>query len=298
MTTLRQLRYFTAAAQTGSATAAAAMLNVSQPSVSAAIRDLEATLGQPLFLRQQARGLELTPFGTAKVREARDILARMETMLETGAGAGHRRLVLGYFATLGPTWVPDMALHLGRALPDTAVELRECDLEAIARFLANGVIDCALGYDIGLPAGMHRIVLTEVTPHALLPPGHPLAAQDSVSLAELAECDYILIDLPLSRETLLVPFWQRGLSPRTRLKTASIEMARGMVAAGLGVSLLYTRPGAELSAGAQRVVFKPLRDDLPGHRLVFAHDAARRDDPAVAAAARAVGQHFGVAPVS
>ena len=109
MITLRQLRYFAAVAQTGSATRAAALLNVSQPSISAAIRDLEADFRQALFLRRQAQGLELTPFGAEKVREARDILALVDAMSHRDGNGPRRRLVLGYFATLGPTWVPDIA---------------------------------------------------------------------------------------------------------------------------------------------------------------------------------------------
>lgn len=103
MTTLRQLRYFAAVAQTGSATRAATLLNVSQPSISAAIRELEADFGQALFFRRQAQGLELTPFGTEKVREAREILARVEAMSHRDGKGPRNRLVLGYFATLGPT---------------------------------------------------------------------------------------------------------------------------------------------------------------------------------------------------
>ena len=167
MPTLRQLRYFAAVAQTGSATRAAALLNVSQPSISAAIRELEADLGRALFLRRQAQGLELTPFGAESAREAREILARVESMMNrTGTPL---RLALGYFATLGPTWVPGIAANLETSLPDMTLELQECDLEGIARFLANGVIDCALSYDVGLPPGTERTVLTEVRPHALLP---------------------------------------------------------------------------------------------------------------------------------
>lgn len=112
MPTLRQLRYFAAVAQTGSATRAAALLNVSQPSISAAIRELEADLGRALFLRRQAQGLELTPFGAESAREAREILARVETMMNrTGTPL---RLALGYFATLGPTWVPGIAAKILR----------------------------------------------------------------------------------------------------------------------------------------------------------------------------------------
>lgn len=290
MPTLRQLRYFAAVAQTGSATRAAALLNVSQPSISAAIRELEADLGRALFLRRQAQGLELTPFGAESAREAREILARVESMMNrTGTPL---RLALGYFATLGPTWVPGIAANLETSLPDMTLELQECDLEGIARFLANGVIDCALSYDVGLPPGTERTVLTEVRPHALLPRDHPLAMRDAVSLAELAECDFILIDLPLSREFLMVPFWQLGLSPRVRLKTRSIEMARRMVAVGLGVSLLVTPPGEGAAPPSSAIVHRPLLDAVPSQRLVLANTPASRPNPAVTAATEAIRQYF------
>lgn len=294
MTTLRQLRYFAAVAQTGSATRAAALLNVSQPSISAAIRELEADFGQALFFRRQAQGLELTPFGTEKVREAREILARVEAMSHRDGKGPRNRLVLGYFATLGPTWVPGIAAHLGARLPDTELDLRESDLEGIARFLAAGVIDCALSYDVGLPPGTDRAVLTELSPQAILPAGHPLAAREAVSLAELAACDFILIDLPLSREFLMVPFWQRGLSPRVRLKTRSIEMARRMVAAGLGVSLLVTPADGEDAAHNRLIVHRPLRDEMPSQRLVFAHVSAPPPNPALMAAAVAIRDYFAI----
>ena len=292
MTTLRQLRYFAAVAQTGSATRAAALLNVSQPSISAAIRELEADFRQALFFRRQAQGLELTPFGTEKVREAREILARVEAMAHRDGDGPRNRLALGYFVTLGPTFVPGIAAHLAAALPDTEVDLRECDLEGIARFLAAGIIDCALSYDVGLPSGTDRVALTELSPHALLPAGHPLAAREAVSLAELAECDFILIDLPLSREFLMVPFWPRGRSPRVRLKTRSIEIARRMVAAGLGVSLLVTPATGEDAAPNLSIVHKPLQDEVPSQRLVFARLAALPLNPALEAAAKAIRDYF------
>lgn len=292
MTTLRQLRYFTAVAQTGSATRAASLANVSQPSISAAIRELEAEFGQALFFRRQAQGLELTPFGAEKVGEAREILSRVEAMSRRGGKGPLGRLMLGYFATLGPTWVPGIAAHLNARLPDTELDLRELDLDGISRFLSAGVIDCALSYDVGLPPGSERAELAEIRPHALVPAVHPLAAQESVSLAEMAACDFILIDLPLSREFLMVPFWQRGLSPRVRLKTGSIEMARRMVAAGLGVALLVTPAGAENAGYDRSIVHKPLRDDMPSQRLVFARSPALPANPVLEAVAEAITDYF------
>ncbi len=288
-TSLRQLRYFAAVARTGSATRAAALLNVSQPSVSAAVRDLEETLGQPLFLRRPAQGLTLTPFGAEKARAAHDILSRVEALAETPDAPPRQRLQLGYFATLGPTWIPAIARHLATALPALDLGLHECDLDRIARDLASGVIDCAISYDIGLPPGTPRRVLAEVAAQALVPPDHPLATRARVDLAALATCDFILIDLPISREFLMVPFWQRGLSPRIRLRTASIDMARQMVAAGLGVSLLYTPPGPAAVGGA---VLRPLADPLPVQRLVLAHEERRAADPLIAATAGAIAACF------
>ena len=74
--TLKQLSYFLAAAEHQSTTAAAAALNVSQPSVSAAIAQLEAGLGGPLFTRHQGIGLSMTPMGRRAMKSARAILTQ------------------------------------------------------------------------------------------------------------------------------------------------------------------------------------------------------------------------------
>src|SRR5438552_13597925 len=73
--TLKQLAYFTAAAEEESVTGAARALNVSQPSISAAIAHLERVLGVQLFLRHHAQGLSLTAAGRTIFAEARNLLA-------------------------------------------------------------------------------------------------------------------------------------------------------------------------------------------------------------------------------
>jgi len=145
--------------------------------------------------------------------------------------------------------------------------------------LERGVIDLAIGYDLGLPAGAARSMLAEVRPHALLPPEHRLAAQETVALADLAREPFILVDLPVSRELLMAPFWERGLSPKVMLRTGSVEMVRSMVASGLSVSLLFTRPRSEVTPVGGSVLSRPLRDDVASQRLVAASMAVRGPRP-------------------
>ena len=271
MISFRHLHYFTAAAQSGSATRAARLLNVSQPSISSAIRELETQFGQKLFERRQARGLELTGFGAAKLAEARAILSRLDGF--SSGASPVPRLSLAYFATLGPSLLPPLLARLMREIPDLQVDLRESDLKALSRALENGTIDLAVTYDVGLPGDVTREVLGELMPHAVMSQDHPLAAQADVSLAELARCPFILIDLPLSREFLMVPFWQRGLSPKVVLRTGSVEMVRSMAANGLGVSMLFTRPRHDLADDGTKVACLPIRDETPRQQLVVASSA-------------------------
>jgi len=76
--TLAQLRYVVAVARYGSVTAAAAALNVSQPSISVAIDNVEDALGQKLFVRQRGSGVALTSFGRKAVAKARQVLGEAE----------------------------------------------------------------------------------------------------------------------------------------------------------------------------------------------------------------------------
>lgn len=296
MISFRQLHYFVAAAQAGSATRAAARLNVSQPSISAAIRELEAEFGQPLFERRQARGLELTRFGSGKLAEARAVLSRLEHFASVSGAGLPPRLGLAYFATLGPSSLPELLARLMRDIPDLQVDLRECDLEALSRALGKGIVDLAITYDVGLPSGVAREVLAELAPHAVLAPDHPLARQPDVSLAELAEYPFILVDLPLSREFLMVPFWQQGLSPNVVLRTVSVEMVRGMAANGLGVSMLFTRPRHDLAHDGKPVACRPIRDETPRQRLVAAYASTGPLTPTAQAALAVVRAHFADRP--
>jgi DNA-binding transcriptional LysR family regulator len=282
---LRQLSYFIATAECGSALRAANAVHVSQPSISNAIRDLEVTLGQPLFHRRYAKGMSLTPFGRRKLIEARHLIsdAQLFEADSTSDTDSTGNIAFGYFSTLGPSHVPALLRILGQQLPRLNIDLAECNLEEINSRLIDGRIEVALTYDVGLGNQVSKEVLAELNPYAVLPKNHDLARQKTVSLKDLAKQRFILVNLPVSREFLLAPFRQYGLDPEIIYEVKSIEMVRGMVANGLGVSLLTTRPEHNRTYDGLELVNRPIREAVVAQKLIAAYPASHPPGRTVAA---------------
>ena len=278
-TSLRQLTYFIAAAEHGSASRAAAAINVSQPSISTAIRDLEIVFGQPLFHRLYAKGLSLTPFGQRKLHEARSLIEDAKGF-EYGISYASSESILGavafgYFTALGPSHVPAILRYTRNRHPELTVDMSNCNLEQISERLRDGRMEMALTYDVGITGSITRETLAEFEPYAVVPEGHTLAKQDAISLADMAKEPFVLIDLPLSREFLLTPFWQHGLEPDVHHLVDSVEMVRAMVANGHGVSLLITRPHNTLEHNrahdGRPLISRPLKEKVARQKLIAAY---------------------------
>ncbi|MDR3097515.1 MAG: LysR family transcriptional regulator [Paraburkholderia sp.] len=270
---LRLLRYFVTAAEMGSTTAAAKQLNVSQPSISVAIRELEALFDAPLFMRGAGMRMTLTQFGHRKLDEARHLLASASAFAADDLSEDDRGVVqIGVFHTIASVYLPRVLKLVQARFPGLTVRFREGDLAQLDEWLHKRQIDLALMYDVGLPGDIDRECLAELKPYALLPGDSPLAKRRrAVSLHELAAQPFIQIDLPQSRDFLMAPFWQHGLSPDVRYRAASIELVRAMVASGLGVSLLITQ--SSTVAQTLLVVEKPIREATVIQPLVIARPA-------------------------
>ena len=290
---LRQLEYLVAAAQHGGAARAAQALHVSQPSISKAIGELEALWDERLFVRLHARGLELTAAGAARVRQARAVLRQAESLLAPRAVALEGRLRVGCLSTLGPRYLPDILSRLRTAHPAIEVELVEGDIESLTRQLERGSLDVALLYDLGLARGVRLEPVAELRPYALLPWGHALARQPRLRLAELAREPLILISLPHSRDYFLSLFRAAGVTPRIAHESPSMEMVRTLVANGLGVSLLTTRPARDTGYDGKRIACRALLGPLQAQSVVLAYPADEDQQPALAQAlAQAVRASF------
>ncbi len=277
--TLRQLTYFVAAADHGSVAKAARALNVSQPSVSMAIAKLESLFGVQLFLRHHAHGVSTTPAGRPLLAEARSVLAHAGELAESarGLGAGVTgRLDVGCYLTLAPFFMPRIVAGFIKAHPDVAIALHEGHQDELLDGMAAGRHTVALIYDVDLPGHVEVEALVDLPPYALLPAGHALAASPTAALADLVREPLVLLDVPPGREYFTSLFTRAGLEPDIRFRSASIETVRGMVASGLGVSLLVTRPAGDLAYDGQGVACRPLSDPVePGH-IVLARLAQAR----------------------
>ncbi len=295
-TTLRQLSYFIAAAEHGSASQAATAINISQPSVSTAIRDLELVFGQPLFHRLYAKGLSLTPFGQRKLLEARRLVEDaqgFEHGADSDLGADlHGAVAFGYFTALGPSHIPALLRYAGARHPHLNIDLANCNLEQISERLRNGRMEMALTYDVGITGSITRETLAEFEPYAVVPAGHRLARHKTISLHDLASEPFVLMDLPLSREFLLTPFWQHGLDPDVHHLVDSVEMVRGMVANGHGVSLLITRPTHNRAYDGRTLISRPLTEKVMAQKLVAAYTSAHPPTRAASALLACMQDYF------
>lgn len=270
---LRQITYLLAVAEAGSTAAAARAVNVSQPSVSQAVAQVEAHFGQPLFLRLPGQGMRPTPFGRQKLAAFESLLAQARAILAPAAGPGGE-MILGVYPTLGPRHAPRLVRGFTARFPAARITLVEGDLAELARGLRGGRIDLALVYDAGLPADLALTPLQAVPPHVLVPPRHRLAGAPSASLRDLAEDPVILINLPHSRGYFLSLFQICGVAPRIAAETGSIEMLRAMVANGMGIGLLATDLPHDLAYDGGRVARLALSDPLPPSRVALARAAA------------------------
>ncbi len=277
--TLRQLEYLVACVEHGSVAKAATAMNVSQPTVSAAIAKLEASFGVQLLLRHHSQGVSPTASAGTILHSARGLLAHANDLQREATEAGTAvagALRVGSFSTFAPVILPGLLARLGQVYPGISVAIREGTQETLCRGLRDGTLDVALLYDLDLPDDLHREPLAERVPHVALPQGHRLAGQTAIALVDLVDENLILLDVPPSRDYFLGLFREAGLKPKVGFSSPSLELVRGMVGQGLGYSILVTRPEGDTTYDGHPLTILPLHDAVTASPIVLARPANLR----------------------
>ncbi|KIN64816.1 Transcriptional regulator, LysR family [Sulfitobacter noctilucicola] len=259
--TLRQLEYFVAVGEQGSIAQASAMVNVSSPSISAAITQLEAEFGLPLFVRKHAHGLSLTQAGRQFLDQARKVLTEAEGLTRlagTISGNVQGPLTVGCLLTFVQVLLPAIRRRFQNEYPDVQVTQLECDQLTLIEKLRRAEIDVALTYDLEIPADLEFIPVRSLPLYAVVSAYHPLADQKSVSARTLADHPMVLLDLPISSAYFLSTFDKAGVTPNIVERTRDMAVMRSLVANGFGFSVANIRPHSDLSPDGRELRFIPL----------------------------------------
>ncbi|PZQ80553.1 MAG: LysR family transcriptional regulator [Ancylobacter novellus] len=286
---LRALRYVVATADFGNLTEAAKHLNVSQPSISAAIAQFEAECGVQVFVRHHAKGVTTTIAGTRIVNEARLLLNHARDFGQNARAMADEvrgEIAVGCFWTIATHFMPSLLSRFAETHPGITVSLDEGDQQQILEGIVSGRTELALSYEFARPEEVVAESLAELPPYAVLHPDHPLARRERISLAELRDEPFILLDLPHSRDYFMSLFRAVGVEPHIAFRSRAYELTRGLVGHGRGYTIQNVLPRTQITHDGGRVAAVPLTDRLEPVRLVSLKLRRQAPRPAVEVFAR------------
>jgi LysR family hydrogen peroxide-inducible transcriptional activator len=289
--TLTELKYIVAVADERHFGRAAERSFVTQPTLSAAVKNLEEELGAQLFERG-AGEVRVTEVGAGVVAQARRVLEeaeRVKTLARQGRNPLEGPLRLGVIHTVAPYLLPDLAAALRSIAPGMPLDIEENMTASLDQMLRSGLIDAAI---LALPfeaPGVELLPLYDEEFQVIVPARHPWARRKSVSAEELEQENLLLLNIGhCFRDQVLDACREFSRPPAAGKQGNSLETIRNMVATGMGVSVL---PRTALTARYASKLVKALEftPPRPSRRVVLAY---RRGFSRVAAV-RAVGQAVG-----
>lgn len=248
-----ELRILHMLATTGSLTAAAAALGLSQPAVSQRIKRVETRLAVPLIERQ-GRGIRLTPAGTILAEHGRTVVAEIDAALAAiddlrGERGGVLRLV--GFPSASATIVPAVMRRLAAEAPEVSLQYREAEPPGAVAMLRDGEVDCALIFDYEgaaeLPAGSVFTPLWRETV-SLVVSDERAAGLTEAHLGDFA-AEHWIAGCEKCRGHLLQAAGESGFEPDIIQETDNVPAMLAMAAAGGAVSMV-----PELALAAARIL--------------------------------------------
>lgn len=235
---MNRYQAFLKVVEVGSYTKAAEILGYTQPALSQMISSLEKEISITLLYRSRY-GVRLTPEGEKlfpviqkTVRQYEELRQREEELqgLKTGT------VRIGTVSSVSCHWLPAIIRRLWEQYPDVKLVLHQGDYTSICDWVQTGTVDFGF-VNPAAAKGLETYTLQTDPFVAVLPKDHPLARRKSVSLRELAEEPYLLLEEGCYSEPLEA-FRKEGITPNIRLTMHDDYSILSMVEQGLGYSLL------------------------------------------------------------
>ncbi len=239
---LKQLRAFCHAARTGSVSAAAEKIFLSQPTVSLQIQALEREFDTVLFERRGPK-IRLTPEGELLYELAQPLVEGMDKLQDTFSvhcgrvDQGTLDIAAGESTIL--YILPEPVRRFVEQYPGIDLRLHNVTGRDGLAMLRADEVDLAVGSMLEVPDDVTYRPVVTFSPALITPAGHPLANKADVSLAEIAEHGLILPPRHLSTWRMVdLMFSQQGLDYKVTLEAGGWEVIKKYVELGLGISIV------------------------------------------------------------
>lgn len=284
---LRQIKYFIEVAKREHVTEAANALHVAQSAVSRQIFNLEEELGVELFIRE-GRSVRLTKIGQVFLEHMKQALNVMEDATQVvGEYVDPQKgtIHVGFPTSLASYILPTAIYYFREQYPEAKFELHQGSYTELVEAVIKGDINIAI---LGpIPADHEKINSTVLFTEdivALLPAHHPLARRSSVKLTELQNDSFVMFPEGfVLRDVIMEGCRQHGFQPNVSFEGMDMDAIKGLVSAGLGVTLIpevtivdclpratvkvkVTEPDLKRSVGA---VIPKDRELLPTEKLFY-----------------------------
>jgi DNA-binding transcriptional LysR family regulator len=239
---LKQLRAFCHAARTGSVSAAAEKIFLSQPTVSLQIQALEREFDTVLFERRGPK-IRLTPEGELLYQLAQPLVEGMDKLHETFSvhcgrvDQGTLDIAAGESTIL--YILPEPVRRFAEQYPGIELRLHNVTGRDGLAMLRADEVDLAFGSMIEVPDDITYRPVVTYGPTLITPEDHPLANKQDVTLADIAEYVLILPPRHLSTWRMVdLVFRQQDLTYKVTLEAGGWEVIKTYVELGLGISIV------------------------------------------------------------
>lgn len=266
--TFRQLRYFLVLAEELHFGRAARRLHISQPPLSASLRQLEEELGVQLLERNSKR-VALTGAGEAFQRQARRLLEDLEesrALVQRIAGGASGLLRVGFTPAMLFRGLPQALQALQTAHPGIEIQLLERNSAEQVQALEAGQLEIGFIHAMPLPETLATLTLADEPFLCCLPSHHPLATRASLALRDLSGEPLVMFHRdrsPYYYDRILGLFHVADLRPNITHEVSQWLTIVALIAHGMGIALV---PRALANTHFSNVVFLPLNDVTIRHQ--------------------------------
>ena len=259
---LRHLKYFLEVTKDLNITRAAARLGVSQPPLSRQIKQLEEELETELFDRSQKQ-LRLTEAGSffrVKAQQILDQADEAKNSLKRIGSHGHEFINIGFVPSTIYGFLPALLRRYRQSKTKVEISLYEHMTKSQIQQIKNGNIDIGFGRILIQDPYIRQDIILREPLMVVLSKSHPLAQRDSLYLKDIVEERLILYpksENPNYTDQVTELFYSQNLEPNISTHVRGLQTALGIIASGLGITIV---PHSVQKMRSGDVVYIPFKD--------------------------------------